>query len=222
MNFNIKLNKIHSIEKIEGYWKKEDYINLLELFDYPDAATVPEAEILDMIAMAISDFEPEEAAEIVLTYKLNKELNQGQIKAISHDMLEDKIAEEYPNISLHYPLYNINQFLYKAYNGKFPNTLASILDFELTFEGEVKVTKEIVLRTLSDLLSEHSLLKRLFDEQLDSEKELKDAEGIIWELKSTEENSFQLITSEYWIKREDFTTDEFSGLLREEEITHNK
>ena len=112
MNFTIKLKKIKTIEKIEGYWKNTDYINLLELFDFSDATSIPEAELFDMLSMAISDYEPDEAAEIVLTYKLNSVLKEGQIKNLSHEMLVDKVAEEYPNISLHYPLFNINQLLY--------------------------------------------------------------------------------------------------------------
>jgi hypothetical protein len=137
-------------------------------------------------------------------------------------MLEDKIAEEYPDISLHYPLFNINQLLYQAYNGKFPRTLAAVIDLELSFESKLDITKEIVLRTLSDLLSEKSLLKRLFDEQLDSEKELYDAESIIWELKSIGENSYQLISSDYWLNKEDFEKEEHSGVLKDEEISHGK
>jgi hypothetical protein len=222
MNFTIKLSKIKTIEKIEGYWKNEDYVNLLEMFDFSDAKSIPESELFEMLSLAISDFEPDEAAEIVLTYKLKGVLKEGQIKNLSHEMLEDKVAEEYPDISLHYPLYNINQLLYKAYNGKFPRTLASVLDIELSFSGKLDITKEIVLRAISDLLSEKSLLKRLFNEQLDSEKELKDAEGIIWELKPMGENSYQIISSDYWLNKEDFQLKECSGELRDEEITHGK
>lgn len=222
MNFTIKLKKIKSIEKIEGYWKNEDYINLLELFDYSDASSVPETDLFDMLSMAITDFEPEDAAEIVLTYKLGNVLKEGQIQNLSHEMLVDKVAEEYADISLHYPLFNINQLLYEVYNGKFPKTLASVLDIELTFEGDLKLTKEIALRTISDLLTEKSLLKRLFNEQLDSEQELKDADSLIWELKSLGENNYQLTSSDYWLNREDIEKDEHSGVLREEEITHNK
>lgn len=222
MNFTIKLIEIKSIEKIEGYWKNDDYIKLLELFDYSDASSVPESDIVDMLFMAISDVEPDEAAEIVLRYKLNSILKEGQIKNLAQEMLEDKIAEEYSDISLHYPLYNINQLLYEAYNGKFPNTLASVIDIELVFKSKIDITKEIVLRTLSDLLTEKSLLKRLFNEQLDSENELKDANSIIWDLKSMGENTYQLISSDYWINEEDFELDEFSGVLREEEINHSK
>jgi hypothetical protein len=220
MNFTIKIKKIRSIDKIDGSWTSEDYINLLELFDYPDAANVPETELFDMLSMAISDYEPDEAAEVILKYKLCNTLNDGQIKNLSHEMLEDKVSEEYPDISLHYQLFNINQLLHDAYNGKFPRTLASVIDFELFFKNKIEITKEVVLRTMSDLLSEKSLLKRLFNTQLDSEKELKDAESIIWELKPIGENNYQLITSDYWLNHEDFEKEEFSGVLREDEINH--
>ncbi len=220
MNFTIKVLKINSIDKIEGSWTSEDYRNLLELFDYPDSKDVPEGELFDMLSMAISDFEPDEAAEIVLKYKVAEILSEGQIQNLSHEMMEDKVSEEYPDISMHYPLFNINQLLHDAYNGKFPRTLASVIEFELDFKGQIEVTKEIVLRTMSDLLSEKSLLKRLFDEQLDSSEELKDAKSIVWELDKTGENSYRLITSDYWINREDFEFQEFSGVLRDEEIEH--
>lgn len=218
MDFTIKLKKINTIEKIKEYWKKEDYINLIELFDYPDAKSIPEADLFKMLAMAITDFEPAEAAKIVLTYKLGDALNEGQINNLSHEMLQDKIAEEYPDISLHYPLFNINNLLYEAYNGKFPKILATAIEFELSFAGDLNITKEVVLRTISELLSDKSLLKRLFSEQLDSEKELKDAESIIWELNPMGNNIYQLISSDYWIKQEDFEREEYSGVL-EDEIT---
>ena len=222
MNFTIKLKKVRTIEKLEAYWTKEDHINLLELFEFSDASSVAEEELFDMLSMAISDYEPDEVAEIVLSYKLNGLLSEGQIKNLSHEMLEDKVAEEYPNIALHYPLFNINQLLYEAYNGKFPKTLASIIDLDLSFGGKVEITKEIVLRCVSDLLSDKSLLKRLFNEQLDSEKELNDADGIIWELEPKGDNIYQIISSDYWLNDEDFKIEECSGVLREEEISHGK
>ena len=220
MKFTIKLHRIKSVEKIEGYWQKEDYINLLELFGFDDAASLDETEILEMLYMAISDFEPDEAAEIVLSYKLKDVLREGQIQNLSYEMLEDKVAEEYQDISLHYPLFNINKLLYDAYNGKFPKTLASVIDIELVFNGSVPISKEVILRTLSDLLSSKSLLKRMFHDQLDSEHEFTDAQSIIWELKALEGGKYQVISSDYWLNREDFELDEFTGELTEEEIDH--
>lgn len=222
MNFTIRLKKIEPVHKIEEAWTMEDYINLLELFEYSDAKSIPETDLFDMLAMAMSDFEPEEAAEVVLKYKLGDKLKSGQIKNLSQEMLDDKVAEEYPDIAFHFPLFNINQLLHDCYNGKFPRTLASVIEVELFFMGEIDVTKEIIIRSLSDLLSEKSLLKRLFNQQLDSSKELKDADGIVWELKLIGENTYRIITSDYWLNREDIELEAYSGILREDEIHHEK
>jgi hypothetical protein len=85
----------------------------------------------ELLSMAITDFEPNEAAAIVLDYKLSDSLNEGQIQQISNDMLIDKISEEYPEIAMQAPLYHINQLLFKAYNGKFPNAKATVMEFSV-------------------------------------------------------------------------------------------
>jgi hypothetical protein len=79
--------------------------------------------------MAITDFEPNEAAAIVLDYKLSDSLNEGQIQQISNDMLIDKISE-YPEIAMQAPLYHINQLLFKAYNGKFQMRKLPLWNFQ--------------------------------------------------------------------------------------------
>lgn len=77
--------------------------------------------------MAITDFEPKEAAAIVLENKLSEELIKGQVEQISNDMLLDKISEEYPEINLHSRLFHFNQLLFKAFNGKFPPIRAGLI-----------------------------------------------------------------------------------------------
>src|SRR5690606_24531077 len=109
------------------YWTPQDYIQLLEKFNFPDAASASPDSLAELLAMAITDFEPNEAAAIMLEYKLSEQLNEGQIQQISNDMLLDKISEEYPDITLHAPLFHINQLLYKAFNGKFPNAKATLI-----------------------------------------------------------------------------------------------
>ena len=96
MKFSIKINNIASVEEIENFWNNNDYINLLELFDFPDAKTLKPESLKEMLQMAITDFEANEAAEIVLRYKLSESLTEGQIAQISNDMLLDKVSEEYP------------------------------------------------------------------------------------------------------------------------------
>lgn len=222
MNFTIKLLGIRSIYKIDNAWTNTDYFNLLEAFDFPDAKSINEEELFEMLSLAVSDYEPEEAAEIVLNYKFSNRLKGGQIKNLAQEMLQDKVAEEYPDISFHFDLFNINQLLHNCYNGKFPKIKASVIDFELTFKGKVEITKEVIVRTISDLLSHKSLLKRMFSEQLDASSEMKDAESIIWNLEVLQPNTYRIISSDYCLNAEDFDKDEHTGELGEDEIHPTK
>lgn len=168
--------------------------------------------------MAISDYEPNEAAEIVLTYKLSEELNEGQIQQISHNMLIDKVCEEYPEIGLQGTMYHINQLLFKAYNGKFPNAKASVVKFSMSpiAGGAVKIlTKENVLKLLNNGLSDRNLIKRLFDDQMSQNIPFPEAEGIIWELATADNMNYSLVTSENWLNNEDFISSEFESVLEE-------
>lgn len=225
MKFNITIRNIATVEEIPNYWQNQDYINLLELFNFPDASNVKPENLKEMLHMAITDFEPNEAAAMVLTYKLSERLNEGQIAQISNDMLLDKVSEEYPDIVLHYDLYNINQLMFKAFNGKFPNAKATIVDFSMISEDgfDEEITKEIVLKSLNNGISDRNLIKRLFDEQMTTDKEFEEAEAILWELKKNNATDFTLITSEYWLKDEEFVTLEFEGesLLPKEDENEN-
>ncbi|MFT6165994.1 MAG: hypothetical protein ACJAV5_001035 [Vicingaceae bacterium] len=215
MKSTVIISDLKSIDKIEGYWTHEDYIKLLEEFDFPDAANSKPEELWEMLQMAISDFEPNNSAEILLNYKLGSRLTRGQIENISHEMQTDKLAEEYPDISFHYELFNINQLLYDAYNGKFPHTEAVTFTVNLNLKAdhEVKVNKEIVLKSLAAGLNDHNLLHRLFEKQLKDEAKFKEAENIIWILESLGNHNYQVTTSEYWISRDEFIQAEFSSSI---------
>ncbi len=225
MKFNITINSVKTVEEIDSYWQNQDYIYLLEKFNFPDANNVMPENLREMLNMAITDFEPNEAAAIVLTYKLSERLTKGQIDQISNDMLLDKVCEEYPEIDLQYDLFNVNQLLYKAFNGKFPNAKATVVDFSLISNDgyDQEITKEIVLKSFNNGISDRNLIKRLFTEQMSTDKEFLESEAVLWELNKKDSTNFTLTTSAYWLKKEDFETHEFEGecLLPEEDEEDN-
>ena len=109
MKIAVKIVGIRYVNGISNYWSNEDFIELLKMFDFPDADEVSPDELREMLYMSISDFEPDEAAKIILTYKLGNQLKAGQIHTLSHEMTEDKVAEEYPEpekASLRYSFYS--------------------------------------------------------------------------------------------------------------------
>lgn len=204
MNAKIELISVKKLTEINNYWKKEDYFNILKLMDIAVSESLSENELYEYLQMSVSEMEPNEAAEVLLSYKLEDHLNENQISQIALDMLIDKIVEEYPEINLHYDLYNINQLLFKLYNGKFPNTIATEIIFEIEKEAESNnLTKEQALKYINLLMNESNLIKRLFDDKLLLNVPFEESNDIVWQLNENN-NQYSVITSEYWISEEDF------------------
>lgn len=207
MTYHILINSVKTVDEFNDAWTNDNYIELLDRFGFPDAANSKPEELRELLFMAISDFEPNEAAAILLDYKLADDLNENQIDQISHEMLLDKISEEYSDISLHHQLFNINQLLHKAYNGTFPSAKATIIELEITPNKDI--SKEVILKALDATLANNNVIKRLFPDQLAGKEMFDEAEAIIWDLSAKTESSYILTTSEYWISRDEFKDAEF-------------
>ncbi|MDA8993523.1 hypothetical protein N9F74_02825 [Flavobacteriaceae bacterium] len=221
MKIKVKISGIKYVNEIESYWTHKDFINLLKAFDFEEVDGVPTEELKEMLYMAITNFEPEEAAMKLLEYKLGGQLNKGQIQSLSYEMMEDKVAEEYPEPELHFDLFNINQLLFKAFNGTFPNTEASIIGIEIDKEdlGALEMTEEIMTKLVSGCLTEKSIIKRLYSEQIEGKVPFDDASKFIWTLTKMNDSKYELITSRYWIEKEDIIETEYESniVISEEE-----
>jgi len=219
MKYQITIDDFDSIDEIENKWSHDDYVNLLELFEFGDVGDATDQDLKELLFLAISEYEPQEAAEIVLRYKFKDELNDGQYDQISNDMLKENVAEHYSDISFHSGLFDVNEFLYKAYNGKFPHAKASVIQFTATPKSKdaIEIDKQAALRLLCAGIDPHSILQRLFKDQISGEEEFPEAESIAWYFEKTGDHSYQLITSDYWISSDELMQREFEATLPETE-----
>jgi hypothetical protein len=208
----ITINPI-SYEKNENCftpWIQEDYVNLLDLFDQTAEGMKPD-EIKDFCMMTIADTEVHESAKIVLKYLIGDGLTDGQYENLSQQMEDDKMWEEFPEISLHKYIFKANQLLYKSYNGKVPHGFAKTIKLEVEVKDEklshyiLENEPDILLRMVIAGTDEHSLLNRLFD----TDKEyLEDAKDVIWYAKTKKNGAIieiELLSSTYWF--EDYIAD---------------
>ena len=93
MKYLLKINSVKTVDELGDSWNNTDLTALLKKFEYPDAEKVKPEELKDFLLMAITDFEPREAAALMLDYKLSETLNQGQIDNLSQEMLREKVSE---------------------------------------------------------------------------------------------------------------------------------
>ena len=214
MQIEVKILELKTVNHLGNYWQPEDYIKLLEEFDYPNAQELKEQERLDFLFLAVADYEPAEAAEIILKYKMGDKLSDGQIQNLAHEMLTEKVAESYREPAFHCDLFQINQFLRKAYNGKFPDTEALIIKASLSGENlETDLTEEILLKSLCAGLRDSNLILRLLGDQVEGSAPFGDAAKVIWDYHKTDDSEVEIITSQKWIEKEDFEKTAFKAEL---------
>lgn len=214
MKYFVKINAVKTVDEFEDIWTDADYIELLKRFDFADAEKEPVSALKEMLFMAITDFEPKEAAAIMLDYKLSDVLTAGQIYNLSLEMTRENVSEKYADIYIHKTLFNINELLYKAYNGKFPSAKATVVEFEMKAEQpeETVISRELVLKVFSAGLSDSNLINRLFKEQLEGLSAFPEAEGIVWDLQDRGNDLYMMTTSDRWLSVDDFESREFEGL----------
>lgn len=208
IDFSVHIKKYQSITVIPDAWTSVDYKAILRRLEVGDISEIPNNELREMCQMAITDFEPDEAAKEVLMYLLDQDLNEGQIDNLAHEMVEEPMWEEFADMRCHEAIFNANELLYTAYNGKFPRPAAVNLTISVTptkQEGKEwldEPTEAFIMRLLAGGMDDHSTLVRLFGEQI-AKGTLPEAANIIWKChpkgKEGAAYIFEIIGSTYWL-----------------------
>jgi hypothetical protein len=220
MMFTVEPQKFTTISELPNAWNDQNYKELLEQMDFDDISGIAANELKEMCMMSLTDNEPAEAAKIVLEYLFSERLTPGQIDNLSNEMLDEMMWEEYADLSLHEEFFNATQFLYEAFNGKFPHPEAVRFQVKVTAnkEEDLEILKRHpeapLIRLLVNGMPRNTLINRLFEDQLSGE-EFKEAKDILWQLKMQPEGTnailFDIISSEYWFRDfkyvEDFEAD---------------
>ena len=98
---------------------------------------------------------------------------------------------------------------------------ASIIGIEIDKEdlGALEMTEEIMTKLVSGCLTEKSIIKRLYSEQIEGKVPFDDASKFIWTLTKMNDSKYELITSRYWIEKEDIIETEYESniVISEEE-----
>jgi len=207
--FNVTKVSFKTIPELPGYWTDKEYLDLLELLDYENPSSLHASELKDMCLMFLTDCEPVEAAKIVLNYVLGEKLNKGQIDNLSNEILEEKLWEEYADISLHEAFFAIHQLLYDAFEGTFPHPEAVSFKIHITEISKNSLTifdkhpESALVRLLIEGLPSNNVIHRLYDDKIEGNK-FPEAKDILWQLVMIKDENSALtadvISSHYWFK----------------------
>ncbi len=234
--FDVIVKELKKVNDMPGTWEEKDYHNLLSLSEVDGLEGVAGEELLEMTLMALQDMEPEEAADIVLAYKLGNAVSAGVRQNIVQDLLEnDSPWEECADISLHKNLFATSVLLHKAFPAQFSKPVIMRLSLgiktqQLQMYNMFLTEPEpaFVVRILADGMDENCILERLFEEQLLSHH-FPEAKNIIWSAEYIDLEKSEFITvglviysSVSWLKYMEDVEDFHSTAYSDNKISEKK
>ena len=230
-HFHVKVVELKKVFDMPGSWGEDDYRNLLNQLEIEDVDEMSGEDLLEILFMGLQDLELEQAADLVLAYKLPGKITPGSRRNIIEDLLEGQHPwEEAADIGIHANIFAATVLLNKA----FPRTYGKpdMMKLTLQIEALKPEAKKLLLlspkaafvtRLLADGMDERSILERLFDEQLASHS-FPEAESIVWfaeyEESPAPDGDATLLTvysSEHWLEDMESITEFESSAYNDDE-----
>ncbi|MBN2864848.1 MAG: hypothetical protein JXK16_02460 [Thiotrichales bacterium] len=206
--FDVDVLSFKKIKVLEGAWTTDDYQKMLEIMEMEDGVEqMNPSEIKEMCLMSLSDNEPHDAANVVLTHLFSNTLSAGKIEQLSHQMPDDRMWEQYSDIMAHEKLFNAYALLREAFNGTFtqPNGVKFTVKLHAQHAESFNVFDDFaeapLVRVLACGLPESAILNRLYEDPLVGD-EFPEAEGVLWQLNKLEQTkndaTYEIISSAFW------------------------
>lgn len=193
--FEATISDYRVISEIDGAWNADDFRELLEAMDFPVDAGTSDGDLRELCVMSLADRTPEEAAEILLSYRLSEKMNAGQIQNASQEFAGEKMWEQYADISAHEFLFHVGSLLYAAFETEFFTPEAAQIDVEIRAGNPAAediltepMHESFLVRLLADGMTENSAMRRLFDDQINGET-FGEADSIVWIVTSIDSES---------------------------------
>ncbi|MEO9871535.1 hypothetical protein [Ekhidna sp.] len=204
LTYEVKVLSFEEVHELPDSWSSEEFKEILESADFEDLDKLDSDELRHYTIMALQELEADEAAVLVLSFKLGNKLSAGQIQNLSYEMMDEILWEEYTDINLHKELYDCAVLLKWSFPGQFPETDAVKCVIEVVAkenEPLAKVDNTFLARLLANGMDDHAVINRLFDEQVDG-KPFPESEGIIWHFDSkidSDKTTITIYSSSYWL-----------------------
>lgn len=185
--FRVSVSSVKVVHDMPGTWSDDGYRKLLAQLEVDNVDGASSGDLLELVLMALQDMEPDDAADAVLAYKLQGDISAGARRNIVQDMLEgQKPWEEVADITLHSRIFSAAVLLHKTFPASYtqPDMMQVLLDITALVPEAKEVlsrppTASFIARLLADAMDTHSILERLFDEQLVSQS-FPEARSIVW------------------------------------------
>jgi hypothetical protein len=188
-SYQVEVRELKEVHELPDGWTPANLVRLLHHLEYDDPESIAPEELKDMASLALSELEPEEAADRLMELRLGERLTGGQRRNMAEEMKDERLWEEYAEMSCHEELFNVACMLYWTFPALFPEpdvTRIRIHVAAMNADSEANLrspTASFIARLLNDGMSDRNTIYRLFDEQIASNR-FPEAEDVIWKFES--------------------------------------
>jgi hypothetical protein len=208
--YSVQVLDLKEVHELPEGWTPDNFRGLLTHVEYDDVGGIPLDELKDMAQLALSDFEVEEAAVKVLEFRMGDQLSKGQRQNLAEELKEDRIWEEYSDISIHEELFNIVYLLYESFPKEFSTPDIAKLKIKVASVNQesqsnlVNPSASFLARVLNDGMDGRNIMYRLFGDRIEANS-FPEAEHILWKYEAAgfsaadNSNTFTIYTSWNWI-----------------------
>ncbi|MDE0771515.1 MAG: hypothetical protein OSB25_04830 [Salibacteraceae bacterium] len=223
--YQVEVVEFTEVHDLPEAWSRKDFLNLLNLIEFEDGASILAEELKEMTIAAISDLEIEEAVTAVLNLRFGDKLNHGQKNNLINELKDDRIWEEYSEIKHHEELFNVCCMMHWAFPREFSLPDIVRIQLKITSLNTASLSNlrqpkaSFLARLLGDGMDEHNIIYRLFDENIVGNS-FPNATDIIWKFEesgfngSNNSNDITIYSSWNWV-------DELKEVDRFESAAHS-
>ncbi len=194
--FDVTITHIKEVHELPHKWTAERYTQLLHDLDFFDTDGLVEDELLEMAIMALQDVEDsDDAAQAVLELALGNLASRGLSQQLVHELQEERAWEEHADMTRHAQIFVAAILLNRTFPALYPTPDIAKLTLNIVpRDGASKallkgqLTAPFLVRLLACGMDDHSLLNRLFDEQI-AGNYFPEAKSIIWLIEPTAQDS---------------------------------
>ncbi|MCB0336551.1 MAG: hypothetical protein KDD62_09595 [Bdellovibrionales bacterium] len=204
------IQKLTTEKHLPSAWTDAEFRSILTMQEFEfDEASDPQ-EVHELAVLVLQDLGPQEAARFLLSNFAANKFSKGQIQNLSEEELRENAPwEEYADISCHALIYKMSELLFEAFPSDFcePQLQQVIFGFESKDVAPESIAAalnpSILVQVLSRFQDSHSVLNRLFEQQLRKlGSKFPESDSIVWYWKHEPLQTMlhaHLFTSNYWI-----------------------
>jgi hypothetical protein len=209
LHFDVHVQSTELLDQVPDAWRSAQFEWMLEDMDYGETTGLSADDLREMCVLSLQEREPDKAAEIVLRCRFGDKLRDGQVRNCSHEMLDEKLWEDYADISFHEDFFHAGSLLWQAFPRDVPTPDGLRVVVDATANDSLgrkflhgKLSESFIVRVLSDGMPDGAVLRRLFDDQL-AGGPFPEAEAIVWSFKASRTNDtsirLDVLSSDYWL-----------------------